>query len=336
MKKIIGILLTIALSSCHKNPLRPSIITESTAHDTDDPALWVHPTDPSKSLIVGTDKESGGGIYLFDLEGKIVKKVTGLLRPNNVDVAYGLQMGEDRQDVAVFTEREANTIRVFSLPELRPLDGGGIPVFEGEIERSPMGIALFQNGNQLQAIVGRKSGPREDYLWQYALEVDSSGKVSGDLLRKFGKYSGKKEIEAITIDQELGYVYYSDETAGVRKYHADPKKGKEELAFFAQTDAKRDHEGLALFKTGPGKGYLILSNQQNNSILLYPREGSEDDPHLHLKIKDIPVSAKETDGLEVSELPLNSKFPEGILVLMSNGKVFHLYDWREVKKRLEK
>ena len=30
-----------------KNKLVPIVITEQTKHDTDDPAIWVHPTDPS-------------------------------------------------------------------------------------------------------------------------------------------------------------------------------------------------------------------------------------------------------------------------------------------------
>ena len=29
-------------------------------------------------------------------------------------------------------------------------------------------------------------------------------------------------LEAIAVDQQLGFVYYSDETVGIRKYAADP------------------------------------------------------------------------------------------------------------------
>lgn len=336
MNNTLAVILFLFVGACQNTALKPVIVTERAEHDTDDPALWIHPTDLSKSLIVGTDKETGGGIYVYNLQGKIVNKVTGLLRPNNVDIAYGLQVGDKKVDVAVFTEREAHTIRIFSLPDLQPLDAGGIPVFEGETERDPMGIALYRNGEELQAIVGRKNGPAEGYLWQYALTADSSAKVGAKLLRKFGKYSGKKEIEAIAVDQELAYVYYSDETAGVRKYFADPEKGNGELAFFAQKDAKRDHEGLAIFKTGDSTGYVVLSNQQNHSLLLFPREGHAGNPHRHEKLVDIPVSAIETDGLEVSALAFNEQFPEGILIMMSNGKVFHFYDWRDVKKKLIK
>src|SRR5690606_10369127 len=107
--------------------------------------------------------------------GNIVNKVTDLKRPNNVDVAYGLRIGDTRADIAVLTEREAKQIRIFRLPDLEAIDGGGIPMFEGEEgedETAPMGIALYTRpaDSAIFAIVGRKSGPQEGYLWQYRLD----------------------------------------------------------------------------------------------------------------------------------------------------------------------
>ena len=72
--------------------LSPIVITEEVKYDTDDPAIWIHPTDPSQSLIVGTDKNpEDGALYVFDLDGKILpeKTVRPLLRVNNVDIEYG-------------------------------------------------------------------------------------------------------------------------------------------------------------------------------------------------------------------------------------------------------
>src|SRR5690606_6747068 len=129
----------------------------------------------SKSLIVGTDKDSDGGLYVYDLDGNIVNKVTDLKRPNNVDIAYGFHYGDTLIDIAVLTEREARKIRVFRLPELEAIDNGGITVFEGEEgedETAPMGVALYKRAadSAIFAIVGRKSGPEQGYLWQYRLD----------------------------------------------------------------------------------------------------------------------------------------------------------------------
>ncbi len=352
MKKIFLPLVAIVFifTSCKdkfvaiaENAIKPSVITEPTPNDTDDPAIWIHPTDASKSLIVGTDKEVGGGLYVYDLDGKIVNKYIDMQRPNNVDVAYGLNINGVKIDIAVTTERKANTIRVFSLPDLKPIDNGGIPIFEGETgieERDGMGLALYTKQidsvtTEIQAVVGRKTGPSGTYLWQYKLSANAKGEVTGEVIRKFGAYSGKKEIEAIAVDNELGYIYYSDETAGVRKYYADPEKGNEELAFFAQTDAKRDHEGIAIYKKDEKTGYVLLSNQQNNSFLVYKREGSASNPHEHQLIADIPVSTMECDGADATSVNLGSNYPNGIFVAMSDENVFHIYDWNILQKWID-
>ncbi|GHE37569.1 phytase [Sphingobacterium griseoflavum] len=332
------------LAPVAENAVKPTVVTEQTAFDTDDPAIWIHPTDPSQSLILGTDKEVGGGLYLYDLSGKIVKKVTGLQRPNNVDIAYGLDINGKKVDIAITTERKAHKIRVFSLPDLTPIDNGGIAIFEGERgegEQDGMGISIYTKkdsiGSTIYAIVGRKNGPSGTYLWQYKIGAGADGIVTAEVVRKFGTYSGKKEIEAIAVDNELGYVYYSDETVGVRKYYADPeKKDNTELAFFAQQDVKSDHEGIAIYKTGDSTGYILLSNQQNNSFVVYPREGSNGNSNSYTKLADIPVSAIECDGADASSLNLGGKFPNGMLVAMSNGKVFHYYDWNLIQERIDK
>ena len=84
-----------------------------------------------------------GGPVGNDLDGKIIpeKTVSGLTRMNNVDVEYGLMLEGEEIDIAVATERGADQLRVFRLPDMTPVDGGGIPVFEGETpaRRLPMG-----------------------------------------------------------------------------------------------------------------------------------------------------------------------------------------------------
>lgn len=352
MKKIflpfvaIGFLLTSCqdkLAPVAENAIKPTVITQPTPNDTDDPAIWVHPTDASKSLIIGTDKEVGGGLYLYDLEGKIVNKYIDMQRPNNVDVAYGLNINGVKTDIAVTTERKANAIRIFSLPDLKPIDNGGIPIFEGEKgegERDGMGLALYTKQidsvtTEIHAVVGRKTGPSGTYLWQYKLSANANGEVTGEVIRKFGQYSGKKEIEAIAVDNELGYIYYSDESAGVRKYYADPEKGNQELAFFAQKDALSDHEGIAIYKKDEKTGYILVSNQQKNTFLVYKREGTEKNPHQHTLIAEIPVSTVECDGADVTSVNLGSNYPNGIFVAMSNGNVFHIYDWNILQKWID-
>lgn len=320
------------LAPVAENALKPTVTTEVVPHDTDDPAIWVNPADSSQVIVIGTDKhEKNGGLYAYDMEGKIINKVVPLDRPNNVDIAYGFNLAGKKVDIAVVTERGTDKIRVFSLPDLKPLDNGGIPVFEGETEKSPMGIALYtqtdSTGNKISAVVGRKTGPSGKYLHQYALQ-EKDGVIIGKKVREFGSFMGGKEIEAIVVDNELGFIYYSDEGFGIHKYYADPAKGNEELAIFGQKDFKEDHEGIAIYKTSDSTGYIVASNQQNNSFNIYPREGDPKNSNQHTRIAEVPVSAVECDGAEAISMPIGTKFPKGMLVAMSNGMVFHYYDWR--------
>ncbi|KIC94617.1 phytase [Flavihumibacter solisilvae] len=313
--------------------VQPLVVTEQVVYDTDDPAIWINSSDTSKSLVIGTDKETGGGLYAFDLHGKIVNKVTGLKRPNNVDIAYGVKLNGTFVDLAVVTERESQLVRFFTLPALEPADAGGIKVFAGEQDRLPMGVAVYKQSSDsaLYVIVGRKSGPHEGYLWQYKLQ-DSAGVVTMRLARKFGKYSGKKEIESIAVDNELGYVYYSDEQVGIRKYYADPSSGNEELAMFGTGEFKEDNEGISIYKTGDSTGYILVSDQAANCFNIYSREGSKGDQNLHKRVAVVPVKAQESDGSELTSVSLPG-FEGGLFVAMSTDKTFQYYSWKDLAKK---
>ncbi|MGH8947909.1 MAG: phytase, partial [Acidimicrobiia bacterium] len=69
--------------------------------DADDPAIWVHPTDPALSIIIGTDKE--GGLAVHDLDGNQIQFVSGI-QPNNVDIRHGVLLGGQPIDLVVSSD----------------------------------------------------------------------------------------------------------------------------------------------------------------------------------------------------------------------------------------
>lgn len=313
--------------------VKPVIISDPVKYDSDDPAIWINPDNPANSLIVGTDKSENGALYVYDLQGKTKQIVDGLKRPNNVDIAYGLVLNGKKVDYAVTTERLAHKLRFFALPDMRPIDNGGIPVFEGEtgkMERDGMGIAVYtaQNGTQY-AIVGRKSGTDGTYLWQYQLGDDGTGNIKATLVRKFGHYSGKKEIESIAVDNELGFVYYSDEQYGVRQYYADPEKGNEQISEFAKTGFSEDHEGISIYKTKGNNGFILVSDQGSSQFHIFSRDAS------HRLLKVVKVAASHSDGSDVTSVPLNDTFKQGLFVAMSDDRTFHYYRWEDIAGGLQ-
>ncbi len=317
--------------------IQPAVITDTTLTNTDDPAIWINKENKDSSLIIGTDKDpENGGIYAFNLKGKIVRTALGLKDANNVDAAYRLKFNGKHVDIAVTTERYRHRIRVFSLPDLKAIDGGGIPVFQGDKKtyRQPMGIGLYTrpSDHAIFAIVSRKRGPRNGYLQEYLLKDNGHGQITGKLVRKFGQFSGKKEIEAVAVDNELGYVYYCDETAGIRKYYADPERGNRELAFFGQEDFKRDNEGIAIYNLTDSTGYIIVSDQQANRFNIYPREGSGNDHDSYKKTVSIYLSTDESDGSEVTNISLPG-YPHGLFVAMSDNQTFQYYRWQDIAEK---
>lgn len=339
--------LPLALMACNagkssftgadSSVVKPAVVTEMVEFDSDDPAIWINKSNPAQSLIVGTDKDQNGGLYVFDLNGKIQKDKTvkGLKRPNNVDIAYGLVLNGKPVDIAVTTERYTHKLRVYSLPDMKSIDNGGLDMFVGETGegfRDLMGIALYTAPDgKIYAIVGRKTGPTTGgYLWQYLLSDAGNGTVKASFVRKFGEYSGKKEIEAIAVDNELGYIYYSDEQYGVRQYFADPAKGNKQLSLFATTGFKQDHEGISIYKLTDTTGYIMVSDQGANRFQIFSREGTAKNPYEHRLLKVVNVSAQESDGSDVVNVPLNDTFKHGLFVVMSTDKTFHYYRWEDI------
>ena len=199
MKKLVIALASIALVSCEPDlpQMKPDLITESTLHDTDDPAIWVNKENTQQSIVFGTDKDTDGAIYAFDLEGKVIEEKTlrGMKRPNNVDVEYNVKINDSvTTDILMFTEREREQIRLFSVPDMKPLDQGGFKVFQEKRENEwnlPMGISIFKSpkNDKTYAVVGRKNGPKTNYLHQFEL-VPAGDHIEFKLVREFGNFSG--------------------------------------------------------------------------------------------------------------------------------------------------
>ncbi|MFN9892212.1 MAG: phytase [Acidobacteriota bacterium] len=326
--------LFFSLSLLAQVDIAPLGETASEAHQTDDPAVWVHPRDQSRSLILGTIKMAApeGAVAVYRMDGTRLMAVGNLDRPNNIDVAYGFRVGGRTVDIAVVTERNKGQLRFFAVvPDVGLREMGAAPVFVGEAgaRAQPMGIALYRRKRDgvLFAIVSRKSGPSGSYLWQYRLtgqyrlSGEAGGRIRAEKVREFGRFSGMGEIEAVAVDAEREHVYYADEGAGIRKYAADPAQAAagEELAVFAQRGWKGDREGIAVYQN-----YIVATDQLrgNSEFHVFSRGTLRE-------LGIFRVGADSTDGIEIA--------PFGVLVAMNNSRQnFILVDWKAVIAGLDR
>lgn len=83
--------------------------------DADDPAIWVSPTAPADSVVLGTLKN--GGLDVYALDGSLLQHVDAGKdgRWNNVDVVQGARIGDRVLDLAVVSDRGRDRLRVFAI-----------------------------------------------------------------------------------------------------------------------------------------------------------------------------------------------------------------------------
>jgi 3-phytase len=323
--------------------IEQTIATEPVRTDPDDPAIWIHPSQPELSLLVGTDKlVRTGGLYVFDLNGTIIQHIDNLDRPNNVDVEYGFKINDtDSIDLVVLTERPQRRLRIYKINiiarRLEELTGGNTNVFTNDTgdHAAPMGIGLYKrvNDGKIYAIVSRKSGPSGTYIGQYEL-IWNGQSIDLKIIRYFGDFQGT-EIESIVVDDQLGFVYYSDEKYGIRKYNVDPTANNAgQIGFINTTNLwQGDAEGLAIYTTSDQNGYLILTDQIANGSIFHIYERQGNNAYVH----SIKTRADTTDGIEATSHSLNKDFPNGLLIVMNEiDRNFLIYDWRNIEKVLPK
>ena len=316
--------------------------TQPVGTDADDPAIWIHPYRPDLSLIIGTDKIAMiGGLYVFNLNGTVQQHIGNIDRPNNVDIDYGFQINTTHSiDLIVLTERIQKRLRIFSIDVSTrhvyeiPVTNPNVFVDSSGDHSAPMGIGLYKRryDGKIYAIVSRKSGPSRGYLGQYEL-IWNGRSIDMKFIRYLGDFQGS-EIESIVVDDQLGFVYYSDEGYGIRKYNIDPSHtDNAQVGLINTTNVwQGDSEGLALYTTSATDGYLIITDQLPNGSIFHFYERQGDNAY----VQSIRTRADRTDGIDATSSYLGEKFPRGVLVVMNEiEKNFLLYDWRNIDKELD-
>ncbi|WP_448693785.1 phytase [Pseudomonas rhizophila] len=298
----------------------------------DDPAIWVHPTTPALSRVLGTNKKQG--LLTYDLHGKLLQELA-VGRLNNVDVRGNFKLGTQTVDLAVASNRDRNSLSLFSIDrvsgELR--EAGEIPTPLKEI----YGICLFQPvEGELYAFANGKDGR---YL-QYRLSAPD-GVVKGQLVRQF---SVDSQPEGCVADDRRQRLFLGEEDVGVWAVDARadrPATLDNVIKVGPQLHA--DVEGIALYQ-GAGHDYLVISSQGNDSYVLLDAEP----PYAVRGAFRVGLNgaagidgASETDGLEVTSANLGGPWSDGMLVVQDGRKRmpeqtqnFKFVPWNEVAKAL--
>jgi myo-inositol-hexaphosphate 3-phosphohydrolase len=127
----------------------------------DDAEIYVDPNDPTKSLIVATDRNHG--LVVYDLKGNELDFLE-LGEVENIELRAKAKFGDREVTLVATADAKSHKILLFELatekPYLRPLPGGA---FETDIQAQ--GLALYRNpanGEISVYMIGRERDPARE------------------------------------------------------------------------------------------------------------------------------------------------------------------------------
>ncbi len=293
----------------------PPVVTKGDA--ADDPAIWVNKSNPSNSIVFGTDKKSG--IYSYNLQGQELS-YTNLGNINNIDTRT-INVGDD-ENVSDFTFLFASNrtlgsvdLWVFEDNEIRQKLKNNSwkvpskPSFRGKSDIIVYGICAGIDAKYgLVAFLTEDTGPRVE-VWN----------LTEDGLNLITTFNNGGESEGCVYDDQNRTLFISEEEVrGVLKaYRLDDSFDFSEPYIVDSRDGQigGDPEGVSLYKTPNNSGYLILSSQGDSKFNLYDRNY----PYGYITSFRIGSSKSidnvtDTDGIETINFKLSDEYPEGIMI----------------------
>jgi myo-inositol-hexaphosphate 3-phosphohydrolase len=286
----------------------------------DDPAVWVHPTDPSRSLVLGNDK--GGGLETYDLDGTLVQRLAfGSQFWGNVDVRQGVRIAGRTRDVVGAVQRGVRfydvdpTTRLLSqtTEDSAPIgtNGEGFCLYESPESGRVYGISITIGGSLTQFEL---------------LDTDADGLLESQTVRSFAVGS---EAEGCVADDDTGALYVSEENEALWRYDAEPDGGtaREAVDVLASSGGHllNDVEGVTIVDQPDGAGFVVVSvqnaaNPDASYFTVYRRgPGNEFVGSFRVGNGTESDDCDRTDGITAATANLGPQFPRGVFICQDNN-----------------
>jgi myo-inositol-hexaphosphate 3-phosphohydrolase len=331
---LLGLVISLGAEAAAVS-VTPTVETDpvhSTGDAADDAAVWIHPSDPSLSTVIATDKTSTGGLVVYNLNGKeLYFYQDGRL--NNVDVAYNFPLGGTLVSIVGATNRVEKRIDFYKVnPSDRSLSRiGSLPT--SSAIGTPRGFCFYHSpfSGKFYAFV-TDSGQTDQY------EVNgASGSISGGLVRHF---SLPNATEGLVADHELKRLYVAEEDiGGIWRYGAEPTDGTTGVKIDRTTEAGgnivQDVKGLTLYYGSNGAGYLLAASQGGDSFHVYTRESNTHVGEFKIVTGNGVDGVTDEDGIDVTNFALGPTFPDGFFISQDDkndtlNQNFKLVPWRSI------
>jgi len=315
-------------------PLVETIDMYGSGDTADDTALWLHPTDPSRSVILGSNKTDSiyGGIYAFALDGGRWDSAGSWgasnwfdqgKKLNEVDLSYGFQAGANRWDIVAAANRTDDRVDFFRVLTDSGGDFAGL-AGAGSISTSvlggdnPYGLALFHSDSLDKHYVMGSSKDGSVAQWELACDA---GVITGNNVWQADV--SDTEVEGMVADDVNEVIYISGENTSIYRYQTAggviQDAGRVTVDSVSGPHLTADIEGLTLYYGSDGAGYLIASSQGDDQFAVYDREFADGVANNHIVNFTIGAnsgadidSVGDTDGIDVTNVNLGGQFGSGV------------------------
>ena len=329
----------------HTNPhLKPVVAITANAETTpvtsfddaaDDPCVWINPNNVMQSVIIGTNKKEG--LETYNLDGKRLATYK-IGRVNNIDIRNGFILNGKPVSVVTGSNRTYNTLSILIVKENGKLQDIAARSIKSTL-KEVYGLGMYKNPKAnifYVFIVGKKGGVEQ---WEL---FESNGKIDAKIVRNI-VLGGQGE--GIVADDFHGKVYIGQEDKALWKYDAEPILSNNRVKVIGTRDLnmKDDFEGVTLYDSGNGKGYILLSSQGNNSYAAFDRITNQYLGSFSLK-NGIVDGTNDTDGIDVTSVSFGDKYPKGFFLAQdgtnntakdSLAQNFKIVDWRKIENALK-
>ena len=291
------------------SPTAETAPVQSAKDAAGDIAVWVNPTAPAASLVIGTDRQ-GAALESYDLKGKRVQR---LARPagsvNDVDIRTGFSLGGGTVTLVGAGGRGMSFYRLD--PAGRRLSDVGARRW---VDVGAEAFCLYRSAvsGRFYAFAVAASGD----VTQYEL-FDQGGFVDARAVRRWplGERAG-----GCVADDASGRLFLSEARSGIWRYNAEPDASPVERRQVDRTGGgghlAADVEGLAIV-TQPGRrGFLLASSEGDSTFAVYRRGGD----HAWLGQREVAGGTAadgctDTDGIEARGGQPRPRLPGGDLHL---------------------
>ncbi len=313
-----------------------------TNNGADDPAIWLHPTNPDSSFFVGTNKLGQGRLELYNLDGTRFFSTVDGTTYNNVDVMYDYVLNGDTIDLVGACNKPDTSLDFFKIdPETRTLIN---ITGDNDVEMSDMyGFSMYNDicNGIFYAFLTRRTV--NGYAYQYEMINTSEGLINIELVRTITNLPSR--TEGMVADPVLGHFYIAEESVGIWKYGARPEDGEVRVLMDSVSGPNLTAaiEGLCIYYSGDSTGYLLASSQGADDFQVYDRAGDNEffgAFEIDDNVEDDVDGVYHADGIDVLSFPLGSMYPNGVFIThdlsndvgYSNYKTVH---WNDIADALD-